>query len=97
MIPNTNNTTLLFDLEGMFNDIPARYQTWQFDGIRGENILFNKKDLKRQTISQIIKAVRASKLAQTHKPITVSHNPPGHVCLIFNFDMGPGKADHLPS
>lgn len=83
-----SESTLLFEHQGMFDDIPACYQTWQCDGFSGESILFKKKDLKNRLITNLIKKVRASKLAQTHKPITVSHNPPGHVCVIFNFKMG---------
>ncbi|MCX7554712.1 hypothetical protein OS175_12550 [Marinicella sp. S1101] len=79
--------TIQFEHHGTFNDIPACYQTWQLDGMRGESIMFKKKDLKKYALDKLIRDVRASKLAQTHKPITLSHNPPGHLCVIFNFSM----------
>lgn len=79
--------TIQFEHHGSFNDIPACYQTWQFDGMRGESIMFKKTDLKKYALDKLIRDVRASKLAQTHKPITLSHNPPGHLCVIFNFSM----------
>ena len=87
-ISKQHHNTILFEHHGMFDDIPACYQSWQCDGFSGESILFDKQDLKKQALPKMIKKVRASKLAQSHKPITVSHNPPGYICLIFNFQMG---------
>ena len=44
-IPHDPDTTILFEQQGVFDDIPACYQSWHWDGVSGESIIFLKKTL----------------------------------------------------
>ncbi len=86
-IPNNPDTTILFQQQGVFDDIPACYQTWLIDGIRGESIVFHQKDLKHHKDTDLIKKVKASKLVKTTSQITLSRNPPGFLFVNFNIAL----------
>ena len=83
-IPNDPDTTILFQQQGVFDDIPACYQSWFFDGIRGESIIFLKKDLKNRKDIDLVKKVKASKLVKSTSQITLSRNPPEFLFINFN-------------
>ena len=83
-IPNDPDTIILFQQQGVFDDIPACYQSWLFDGIRGESIIFRKKDLQNRKDTDLINKVKASKLVQTCSQITLSRNPPDYLFINFN-------------
>lgn len=83
-IPNNPDTTILFQQQGVFDDIPACYQSWLFDGIRGESIIFLKKDLKHHKDTDLIKKVKASQLVKSCSQITLSRNPPDYLFINFN-------------
>ncbi|VAW47432.1 hypothetical protein MNBD_GAMMA02-1266 [hydrothermal vent metagenome] len=86
-IPNNPDTVILFQQQGVFDDIPACYQTWLFDGIRGESIIFLKDDLKNRKDTDLINKVKASKLVQTSSQITLSRNPPDYLFINFNIAL----------
>lgn len=83
-IPMDPDTTILFQQQGVFDDIPACYQSWLFDGIRGESIIFLNKDLKNRKDTDLIKKVKASKLVKSSSQITLSRNPPEFLFINFN-------------
>ncbi len=84
IIPNDPKTTVLFEQQGVFDDIPACYQAWQHDGIRGESIVFLNKDLKNRRDTDLIEKVKASKLVRSNSQITFSRNPPDFLFINFN-------------
>lgn len=86
-IPNDPDTTVLFQLESCFDDIPACYQSWHFDGIRGESIIFMNKDLKERNDTDLIAKVKASRLVKKNTPVTLSRNPPGFLFINFNIRL----------
>ena len=86
-IPNDPETTVLFQLESCFDDIPACYQSWHFDGIRGESIIFRNQDLKHRNDTDLIDKVKASRLVQKNTPVTLSRNPPGFLFINFNIRL----------
>ncbi len=86
-IPNDPETTILFQQLGVFDDIPACYQSWLFDGIRGESIIFHKRDLKHHKDTDLIKKVKASKLVKSTSQITLSRNPPEFLFINFNIAL----------
>lgn len=86
-IPNDPATTILFQQAGVFDDIPACYQAWQFDGIRGESIVFLKKDLKGRKDTDLIQKVKASQLVRQNSQITFSRNPPDYLFINFNIQL----------
>ncbi len=86
-IPNDPKTTVLFEQQGVFDDIPACYQAWQHDGIRGESIVFLKKDLKNRKDTDLIHKVKASKLVRSNSQITFSRNPPDYLFINFNIQL----------
>ncbi len=86
-IPVDPHTHILFQQQGVFDDIPACYQAWQHDGIRGESIIFHKKDLKHRKDIDLIKKVQASKLVQSTSQITLSRNPPEFLFINFNVTL----------
>ncbi len=87
-IPSEPEATILFQQLGVFDDIPACYQTWQFDGIRGESIIFHQRDLKNRKDTDLIEKVKASQLVKASSQITLSRNPPGYLFINFNIALG---------
>ena len=83
-IPQNSESTILFQQQGVFDDIPACYQTWLVDGIRGESIIFHKNDLKHRKDTDLIKKVKASQLVKSTSQITLSRNPPEFLFINFN-------------
>ena len=86
-IPNDPDTTILFQQQGVFNDIPACYQSWMFDGIRGESIIFHKTDLKGHKDTDLIEKVKASQLVKSTSQITLSRNPPEYLFINLNIAL----------
>ncbi len=86
-IPNDPDTIILFQQQGVFDDIPACYQSWLFDGIRGESIIFHKKDLQHRKDTDLINKVKASQLVQKSSQITLSRNPPDFLFINFNIAL----------
>lgn len=83
-IPNNPDTTILFQQQGVFDDIPACYQAWSNGGIRGESIIFLNTDLKNRKDTELIHKVKASKLVQDNSQITLSRNPENYLFINFN-------------
>ncbi len=85
--PSSPKTTIEFQQQGVFDDIPACYRAWRLGGLRGESIIFQKKDLKNRKDIDLIKKVKASKLVQSNSQITLSRNPPEYLFINFNITL----------
>lgn len=86
-IPKDPATTIIFQHEGVFDDMPVCYRTWQYDDIQGDSIIFQHQDLQGQEDQQIIKKVKASCLVDETKTIAISRNNPDFVFVNFNFSV----------
>ena len=83
-IPHDPDTTILFEQQGVFDDIPACYQSWYWDGVSGESIIFLKKDLKQHKIKNLIQKVKASHLVQNPDQVTKKQKS-DYLFINFNF------------
>lgn len=88
-IPHDPDTTILFEQQGVFDDIPACYQSWHLknchsNGISGESIIFLKKDLKQHKIKHLIQKVKASHLVQNPDQVTKKQKS-DYLFINFNF------------
>jgi len=83
-IPHDPDTTILFEQQGVFDDIPACYQSWHWDGVSGESIIFLKKDLKQHKIKNLIQKVKASHLVQNPDQVTKKQKS-DYLFINFNF------------
>ncbi|WP_154223890.1 hypothetical protein [Marinicella rhabdoformis] len=86
-IPSDPNSTILFQYQGVFDDVPVCYRTWRIDDIQGDSIIFQHKDLFGQEDRQIIKKIQASHLVDKSKTIAISRNHPDFVFVNFNFSV----------
>ena len=86
-IPNDPDTTIIFEQQGVFDDIPACYQSWLFEGISGESIVFLCKDLKDKKDTELLKKIKASQLVQNKNQITFSRKNPDYLFINFNFSV----------
>ena len=83
-IPHDPDTTILFEQQGVFDDIPACYQSWYWDGVSGESIIFLKKDLKQHQIKHLIQKVKTSHLVQNPDQVTKKQKS-DYLFINFNF------------
>ena len=86
-IPTDPETTILFEHQGVFDDLPVCFRAWQYDDIQGESIIFQNRDLQGQEDRHIIKKVKASCLVDKSKTIAISRNNPDYVFVNFNFKV----------
>ena len=86
-IPSDPDTTIIFQHQGVFDDVPVCYRAWRFDDIQGESIIFQHEDIQGQGDQEIIRKVKASHLVDKNKTIAISRNNPDYVFVNFNFSV----------
>ncbi len=71
--------------EGVFDDIPVRYQTCQYQSSCYDRLVFLDKDLKNSKGIDLLNKVKASQLVRANSPITFKRSKGGCLFIDFNF------------
>ncbi len=87
-VPVENDTTIYTSIEASFGEYSVLYQTWGWDGIKAESLIFSTGDIKRLTEDDLIEEVRQSPLIEPEsrkKEITFKQNE-DFTYVNFNFE-----------
>lgn len=86
-LPTQTDTTILFQYQGVFDDMPVCYRTWRNKDIQAESMIFKCKDLNGQKDQDLLQKIKASNLANHSKTIAISRQNPDFVVVNFNFQQ----------
>lgn len=87
-IPLDDDTVILFESEMKFGEIDCVLQSWRFDNIQGNSLIFLTSDLNFPSNEELKKWVTTeSEIIQNKEKVTFSTNPIEHPYTFVNFDF----------
>src|SRR5690606_17572474 len=89
-IPRDENTRILMSVNLKFGDLDCVFQTWSFEKILGNSLIFYAADLEFESDEEIKNWIlKNSEIVQNKsvKSMTVSRNPAEHPYVFVNFDF----------
>lgn len=85
-VPVEEDTKIIFQIETKLGQFDILYETWFWEGITAESIIFAKEDVSGLDDNEILKEVKKSPLLKKDSKITLQHSKAGFVFVNFNFD-----------
>ena len=85
-VPIEEDTRIIFQQEMKFGEYDVLYQTWTWDGISAESIIFSSEDIPELKDQEIEKQVRASPICKKGSSITIKRTDSGYTFINFNFE-----------
>lgn len=86
-IPNDPDTNILTSFETKFNDLDCVFQTWLYDGIKGNSIILYKYDIENYTKEIIEEQIRQSDLMKDNNESITYSSSQDHDYCFFNFNF----------
>lgn len=85
-VPTDKDTNVFYELELKFNSYDVLHQKWDWDGIKGESLIFLIEDVKDLSKEDLIELVNSSPIVENKEQTTYSVDKSNtYVFLNFNF------------
>jgi hypothetical protein len=80
------DTRVLYRKEVKLNKYDVLYERWNWEGIRGESIIFTDDYVKDLSDDEIEKEVQKSPYVKHGSPLTLKRSVSGYTFVNFNFE-----------
>jgi hypothetical protein len=85
-VPEDPDTTILAQAEVEIGDLPALYQSWSWEGILAESVIFHSGDVAGVSDEALLQMVQDSYTILEDK-FTIKRGSEGYVFVNFNFRL----------
>lgn len=84
-VPLDSDTTILEQKEIKINNLDALHQIWNWDGLKGESLIFCNEDFSEISQDELIEKCQKTKLLEHGSTPTYKKNSNGFTFVNFNF------------
>ena len=82
-----SDTKILLRKEAKLGEYDVLYEKWSWDGIYGESIIFDNKDVEGLNEEELKKEVKTSPLVKADSSFTIKKLESGFTFVSFNFEV----------
>jgi len=86
-VPIDSDTKILFEQEMKLREYDVLYQKWIWDGIYGDSIIFESKDVTKLTDDEIKQLIKKLPVIKEGSDITFDRLESGFIFVNFNFEI----------
>ena len=86
-VPIDSDTKKLFEQEMKLSEYDVLFQKWIWDGIYGQSIIFESKDVDKLSDDEIKELVKESPIVKEESDVTLMRHEAGFTFVNFNFEM----------
>jgi len=85
-VPVESDTRITFQQQTQIDEYQVLHQSWSWDGIRAESLLFSNPDVTHLSEEQITDLVKQLGLCQADSSTTFKRSESGYTFVNFNFE-----------